>query len=694
MESISETLREPVVSFVLLLSVVFVIPPIFERLRVPGLVGLLVAGVCLGSSGLGWLNSDSDTMKLLSDIGKIYLMFIAGLEVDLAQFQQTRNRSLGFGGFTFLLPLLGGIGVGRLFGFDWNAAFLIGSLLASHTLLAYPILRRLGVVGDESVTVTVGATIFTDIGSLVILAVCLGVQSGEFSLAKLAILLGSLAIYSFLILWGIVRLGNIVLPHFKGDETNQFLFVLCAVFLAAVGAQLIGVEKIVGAFLAGLAVNQALGRSPVKEKVEFIGMALFVPIFFIDMGLLLDLNAFEDLLGAIGLPLAVLGCLFLTKFAAVLIAKMLYHYNWLQAMLMWSLSLPQVAATLAAALIGYQAEIINENVFNSVILLMLVTAVVGPLLTAQFGARLATETALAATETLPPDWLAPDSAEVLPTQTKAFSVVVPVYNPKTEGHLVKLAALLADHEAGRVIPLTVVQAQARLDTPQIERSLQHSQQLLGQAELICEELDVEVKPTLRIEPNIGFAISHVSREVDASLIVLGMTPPSQRRSSRLFSSVTDAVLRSAHCSVAISALTESPQSFKRILVPLSNFSPAALRPLRLALILGEQNAAQVTLLHVCNPNFPKEQVVRLRQHLENRMAQLSTKASKINQVEVIPSRNVVETINRVAREHDLLILQTYRQRAGMNSLVLGSRTTPIVQRARGSMILLGEPQAD
>ncbi len=187
----------PIVAFTILLTVIFTIPPIFERLRLPGLVGLLVAGVVLGQNGLKLLNPESETINLLSDIGKIYLMFVAGLEIDLEQFRKTRNRSIGFGILTFLVPLIAGIAVGRLFNFSWNASFLIGSLLASHTLLAYPIVSRLGVVTNEAVTVTIGATIFTDTGALLVLAICVGIHGGQFSALSLATLLGGLAIYRF-----------------------------------------------------------------------------------------------------------------------------------------------------------------------------------------------------------------------------------------------------------------------------------------------------------------------------------------------------------------------------------------------------------------------------------------------------------------------------------------------------------------
>lgn len=275
------------------------VPPIFERLRLPGLVGLLLAGIILGENGLKLLNPESDTVKLLSDIGKVYLMFVAGLEIDLEQFRKTKNRSIGFGVLTFIVPLLTGILIGRLFNFSWNTSFLIGSLLASHTLLAYPIISHLGVIRNESVIVTIGATIFTDTGALLVLAICVGIHGGGFTSVSLMGLLIGLAIYSIAIIFGLDWAGRVFFRRSGDEQGKQFLFILLALFIASVGDQVIGVEKIVGAFLAGLAINDVLGRSPTREKVEFIGSVLFIPCFFVDMGLLIDLPAFIRTLSSI-----------------------------------------------------------------------------------------------------------------------------------------------------------------------------------------------------------------------------------------------------------------------------------------------------------------------------------------------------------------------------------------------------------
>jgi Kef-type K+ transport system membrane component KefB/nucleotide-binding universal stress UspA family protein len=680
-ESASQTLREPITTFVLLLAIALITPPLFERLKLPGLVGLLVAGVIFGGSGLGWLQSDTETMKLLSEIGKIYLMFVAGLEIDLVLFQKTRNRSLSFGMFTFAIPLLGGIGLGLLFNFGWLAAVLIGSLLASHTLLAYPIVQRLGIVGDEAVTITVGATIFTDIGSLLVLAICLGVNQGDFTVLKLLTLLGSLAIYSVAVLYGLRQFGQFFFRKTGKDEGNQFLFVMLSVFLCAVIAQLIGVENIIGAFLAGLAINSIIGDGPVKEKTEFLGSVLFIPMFFINMGLLLDLNAFNSILASVELPLTVVMALLATKMLSAFLTKQLFGYSWPQFWTMWSLSIPQVAATLAAAVVGYEAEIINSQVFNSVILMMLVTSILGPLVTARSGRHLAGEETLIQEETF--DWLPPPSA--IP---QFFSMVVPIYNPKTEQFLLELAALVAGYEHGRVMPLAIALAQPQMDSPQLEKAISSCRERLEAATAINAAFETPIEPRLRIEYNVAQAISHVSREENANLILLGMRRQS-RFGSRLFSSIHDDVLWAAHCPVVVARLLESPTHLKNILLPVETPSPTMLRVLRFAQVLASANQGQITLLHVCSPRVSNIRYTRLQKQLDTLVESLPAAECTI-ETQLLKGDAPVETITKAACNYDLVILRSQRRRVG-NGLSMGASTTPLLSKLKGSVILVGEP---
>ncbi len=678
-EPVSETLRSPTATFVLLLAISLLIPPVFERLKLPGLVGLLMAGVLFGGSGLGWLDPASDTMKLLSDIGKIYLMFVAGLEIDLALFQRTRDRSLTFGALTFAIPFVSGIAVGLFFNFGWLAAVLIGSLLASHTLLAYPVIQRLGVVSDEAVTVTVGATIVTDVTSLVVLAICLGISRGDFTAVKLAILLGSLGLYAIAVLFGLKQLAITFFRATGKDEGNQFLFVMLSVFLSAVCAQLIGVEGIIGAFLAGLAINSVIGDGPVKEKTEFLGSVLFIPMFFVNMGLLLDLQALRSLGQFIQLPLLIVGALLASKLAASLTTKKLFGYSWPQTWTMWSLSIPQVAATLAAALVGYEAEIIDAQVFNSVILLMLVTAILGPLVTARTAPRLAIEKTSA--EVAPLSWL-----PIPEEQTGSYTVIVPVYNPKTEQRLLELAAMMARYEKGKVVPLAIALAQPQMDSPQLNRTIEHGRRRLRAAAAVSDDFAVPIAPTLRIEYSVPQAICHVSREENADLIVLGM---GRRPKFSALSSVHDDVLWAAHCPVIVARLLSSPTQFKDILLPIENPSPLTIRVLRFAQVLAAANQGRVTVLHVCSPFASEVHRLRLQKQLEMLVSKLPAGNCQI-EVQVLVRESVVGAIAKAAREYDLVILRSLRRRRA-SGLNLGSNTHPLLARLSGSVILVGEP---
>ena len=673
MESISSTIREPVFTFALLLGIILLIPPVFEKLRLPGLVGLLAAGVVFGSSGLGLLDSKSETMVLLADIGKIYLMFVAGLEIDMEQFRRTKNRSMFFGAATFAFPLMAGTIVGRVFGFEWNTAILIGSLLASHTLLAYPIVKRLGVVNDEAVTVTIGATIFTDIGALLVLAICMGVNQGDFTALDLGKLLGFLIAYSLVVLFGLDRLGKAFFRRSKDDEGNQFLFVLLAVFVASVSAELVGVEKIVGAFLAGLAVNDVIGNSPVKEKVEFVGSVLFIPIFFVDMGLLLDLDAFKDVFRAIGIPISIVVALVVSKFIAAAVAKFAFRYSWQQAITMWSLSLPQVAATLAAALIAFQAQIINERVFNSVILLMLVTAVAGPLITSVSAARLISNES--------------DEKGDIEVETQHRSrIVVPVYNPQTEQYLLELASLLVRKDAGEIVPLAIAKAQARLDSPQLDKAVERSRNLLSQAQEVGEELGVATQPEFRIEYDIAQGITHLAREVDANLILMGLGSTTNFH-SRMFGSMISSVLWSAHCSIAVAQLLDSPFKVRRILVPVESINTVGLRPLGIAQSLVNENS-EITLLHACSSRTSKTSKDILHKRLKA-IGEHYFPGVTVD-VQVTAQNNFVRAILNASRHCELIVLRSQRQRVGVDSLALGATTEPLLNNLNCSVILLGE----
>lgn len=389
--AIAVPIHEPLPAMALLLLAALCLPPVFRWLKLPELLGLILAGVLIGPSLLNLLDPKADTVHLLAGIGKLYLMFLAGLEIDLSQFQAARDRSLRFGFATFSIPLVVGLLIGLGFGFSLNSSFLIGSLLASHTLLTLPIVERYGLLRQRAVSATLGATIFTDIGALLVLAVCLAVQSGDGGLTAIARDLLTFSVFITLVLYGVKPLSRWFFRIARANERNQFLFIFLVLLLVSLGAQAIQLDMIIGAFLAGLAINETLQDEPVREKVDFVGKVMFLPCFFIDIGLLLNPVAFwQTLTTASLLTGSVIAGLFGSKFLAAIAVKKQEGYSWPEVRLMWSLSLPQVAATLAAAQAGLKAGLITQPVFDSIIALVLTTVLIGPLLTDRFAQQLQT----------------------------------------------------------------------------------------------------------------------------------------------------------------------------------------------------------------------------------------------------------------------------------------------------------------
>ncbi|MEH2285885.1 cation:proton antiporter domain-containing protein [Nostoc sp.] len=674
--------KEPIVPFAVLLAIILVIPIVFERLRLPGLVGLVFSGLVLGPSGWNLVQSNSPMIDLLSDIGLIYLLFVAGLEVDLEQFRRRKSRAFGFASLTFSVPLVMGILLGLILGYGWNTSILIGSLFTSYTLLAYPIISRLGVVNNEAVGVTIGATIFTNIGAVLILAVCVAVaHTGVFSFAKLLTLSGWLTIYSVAVVTGFDWAGKEFFKRSGDDEGNKFLFVLLSVFLAAMGAQLIGVEKIVGAFLAGLAVNEAVGEGPVKEKVVFIGSVLFIPIFFVDLGLLIDLPTFANNVNTLKLTLLIVVGLIVSKLIAALLTKLVYHYKWQEILTMWSLSLPQVGTTLAATLVGYRAGLLPLEVLHSVIVLMLVTSTLGPLMTSRIAVGLNSPPA--------EDPVPPLPEENASETNSAFSIVVPVYNPQTQQYLIEMAALLARQSQGKIIPLAIATAAAQMDAPQLETSLQRSEWLLNKATTQSRALGVAAEPMLRIDDAFAQGISRAAREQKANLIVMGWGKRTGLR-ARLFGNVIDGVLWASHCPVAVTRLVESPKKIQRILVPVENLTAPTLQPVQFAQMVAEANQSHITVLNVCDRRTSSSKIAWRRSHLSLLVSKLAL--ANAPEIQIIAHENVAQAILQAARLYDLVVLPFIRNRTSPGGLAISDVTTQLARQLTCSIIMLGEPQ--
>jgi Kef-type K+ transport system membrane component KefB len=371
-----------------------VIPLVSRRLHIPTAVGLLLGGILVGPYVLDIFGTVRPIADFLAELGKLLLMFFAGLEIDLALFRRARKQSIAFGLATTVLPLLFGTAVGLLFGYAAIPAVVIGSLLASHTLLSLPVVSRLGLGGSEPVTVTVGATVISDTLSLVVFAVCVSIFTTGFSPSGLALLLAEIVGYILLVLFGLSRLGAYVLSRFKDEEDTTFLVMLGIMAIAGVLAGAIQLPGIVGAFLAGLAVNAAAREAPASIKLQFLGKSLFIPIFFVVTGFLIDpvqfaYGIFDNFL----LVSSIVGALLGGKWIAAWLVSRANGYNPSEQLTIWSLTLPQVAATLAATLVAHQTlnaagqRLLDDRMLNVVLVLVFTTAMLGPVLTERFASR-------------------------------------------------------------------------------------------------------------------------------------------------------------------------------------------------------------------------------------------------------------------------------------------------------------------
>ena len=385
----------PLAKFALGMVIIFGVPVLSRRARVPGVVGLLLSGVVVGPHVLGIFGENRPIADFMADLGRLLLMFVAGLEIDLTQFRQTRTRSMGFGLVTTAIPLLLGTIVALVFGYGVLAAIVVGSLLASHTLLGMRIVTEVGANRLEPVPVTVGATLLSDTLSLVVFAVCLSTFQSGFSVVGMARQLVEIGVFVPVVLVGMGRLGAWALRKVEAEEDAYFVLMFGIMALSGVLAQIVDLPGIVGAFLAGLAVNATVHDKPAKEKLEFFARAFFVPMFFVATGFLIDPVAFvQSIVDNFPLVSAIVGALVAGKWMAAEIAGRAFEYGREARLTMWSLTLPQVAATLAATLVAFDTfdpqhqRLIDQHMLNVVLVLVLTTATLGPVLTQYFAPRM------------------------------------------------------------------------------------------------------------------------------------------------------------------------------------------------------------------------------------------------------------------------------------------------------------------
>ncbi len=577
-------ITDPVAVFLTILAIMLVAPLLFERLRLPGIVGLILAGVIVGPNVLGLLERDS-TIVLLGTVGLLFLMFMAGLETSLDDLKYNADKAAVFGLATFAFPMVLGTGAMLLLGYGGLAAILVASCFATHTLLALPVLTKLGIMRSQAVTTTLGGTLITNVLGLLVLAVVVKAHGGDLTLGFWLFLIPALTLYTFATLWGVPKLGRWFFRRFGHDEGAEFIFVLATLFVVSYVAGLIEIEPIIGAFLAGIALTQLIPQlSPLMNRIQFIGNTLFVPFFLISVGMLIDPLILVREPKSIWVATVMIGAELLSKFLAAWLPGKWFRFGFPSVMTIFGLSLAQAASTLAAITVAYEIELVDQLTVNGIIAMILVTCIASPWITERWG------------KAVKPvgRGMADEMGGV---RSLAKRVLVPVANPNTEDNLLQLALMLAKTAEGTLLPLHVLSDKAGPIAPEA-KMLQN--QLLAAAETIAHAAVTKVEPIGRVDEAIDRGITRTAAERDASLIICGWKGYSTTREN-FFGSVIDNILRRSHVPVLIARFTQPIKNTGRVLLAVSDretVSPAFQQTAAVAKNIAAELKATLQLLIV------------------------------------------------------------------------------------------------
>ncbi len=663
---VSSPVTDPVGVFLVIMAIMLVAPLVFERFRLPGIVGLILAGVLVGPNGLGVLQRDS-TIELLGTVGLLFLMFMAGLETSLDDLKLNADKAIMFGGATFGIPMIMGIAAFLLLGYDWLAAILVASCFASHTLLALPVVSKLGIMRSRVVTVTLGGTLITNVLALLVLAVVVKAHQGDLTLSFWLFLIPSLTIYTFATLWGVPRVGRWFFRRFGHDEGAEFLFVVATLFVVSYAARQIEVEPIIGAFLAGIAITQLIPQlSPLMNRIQFIGNTLFVPFFLISVGMLVNpavlIQEQQSLLVA-GVMVVVA---ILAKLIPAWSCGKLFGYGMPSIMTMFGLSVAQAASTLAAITVAYNIELVDQATVNGTIVMILVTCLLSPWVTDRWGRKVKTTAA-------EPQKNSRQIADG-PDQPAKYRILVPVANPSTEDNLLQLGVLLAKQSEGMLLPLHVLIDQAG---PISADEQLRQEQLLATAEDIAHAAVTPVHTIGRVDDSIDKGILRAAQENHASLIICGWKGHSNYRDN-FFGSVIDNVVRRSPMPVLVSRFTNPLKTTKRVLLAIADtgYDHRHIKEtLALTNTLANELKAPLELVQVTPSNYRSPSSIDIPEPFDD---------IAVQQVR----GNFVGRILQMVGTDDLLVLVAESDRDFPGLPVLGSIPEAIALNSKKASILI------
>ena len=515
---ITTPFTNPVLIFTLVLLIILFAPILFRKIKIPGIVGLILAGVVIGPHGFKLL-SENSSIDLLGPIGLLYLMFLTGLEIDIRDFSKNKNSSLFFGSLTFILPIAIGFAVCIfILQLDFIAALLLASMFSTNTLISYPIAGRLGILKNRAVQNAIGGTIITDTAVLLMLAVIMELNSGELNFAFWAKLLISLGIFVFAVTWILPKLSRWFMKYLEGDSNSQYIYVLLVVFVSALFSMAANVEPIIGAFLAGLALNKLIPHSSaLMNRIIFIGNTLFIPFFLLSVGMLIDLRTFTS-----GKDIFIAGVLvitaIITKYIPALVTQKVFKYTIEEKNLLFGLSSSRAAATIAIVLIGYKSGLLNDSILNGTIMVILFTCLISSFFTEIAGRKVAIA----------------ETGKKEDYEKTAERILIPISNPVNINKLSEFSVYIQNRNSTeQFYPLIVVPNENELKEKIIEyRNLLESS--LKNSNCSYEKFML----TSRVDLNIANGIARAATEIMASSIVIGWNDK-VTTTNYLFGSVLD-----------------------------------------------------------------------------------------------------------------------------------------------------------
>lgn len=551
-------LTNPVLIFSVILFVILFTPILLDRLSIPNLIGLIIAGILIGPNGFNLITRDS-SIVLFGTVGLLYIMFISSLEMDADEFWKNTGKSSIFGFYTFIVPMiLGTLTSYYLLKFSWITSVLLASMYASNTLITYPIVSKLGIAKNRAVNISIGATIITTVGALIVLAIIVGMTKGEINTAFWIRMAISFLLFGLVIIFVFPLIGRWFFKRYH-ESVGQYIFVLGMVFLGSFLSQLAGIEPIVGAFLVGMSLNKLIPvTSPLMNRIEFVGNALFIPIFLIGVGMLIDVRSFLTDRNAFFVALVMTVVATAAKWIAAWMAQKTFNYTATERGLMFGLTNSQAASTLAAVLVGYNVilgtaadgtpiRLLNDTVLNGTVIMILITCTIASFVTQK-----------SAQQTV----LSEITADEIPGEAEMDEkILIPLGNIDNVDELVNLSVTVKSNlRNGVLIGLNIIN-----NLQQNPAAEKNAVRLMEKAQKAASATDNTLLPLIRYDINLVNGISSVVKENKVTDLIIGLH---EKRgiSDSFLGDLTNGILNTCNTTTLIYRAVQPLSTIKRTIV--------------------------------------------------------------------------------------------------------------------------------